>query len=171
ALMSNHVRVGDFGRGWVQNGQAHWVIRPALFGRPGGMASALPNPDVPTSGSWLSSHQGDPVTVPAVSGNHLYRIMVVAEVLPSPDGGTVTLNVVSAIDVTSVYHTIGHLVSIDLIVSLIVLTVLAIVGVALVRSSLRPLVEIEQTAQDIAAGDLSRRVPEWDERTEVGRLG
>ena len=72
---------------------------------------------------------------------------------------------------TSVYRTIGHLISIDLIVSLIVLTVLAIVGVALVRRSLRPLVEIEQTAQDIAAGDLSRRVPEWDERTEVGRLG
>ena len=72
---------------------------------------------------------------------------------------------------TSVYSTIGHLISIDLIVSLIVLTVLAIVGVALVRRSLRPLVEIEQTAQDIAAGDLSRRVPEWDERTEVGRLG
>ena len=69
------------------------------------------------------------------------------------------------------YRTIGHLISIDLIVSLIVLTVLAIVGAALVRRSLRPLVEIEQTAQDIAAGDLSRRVPEWDERTEVGRLG
>ena len=148
----------------------HWAVRPAVvYGRPGA-ASALPNPDVPTSASWLDAHQGVPVTVPATSGNRLYRIMAVAAQFPTA-GGPVTLNVISAVDVTSVYSTIGHLISIDLIVSLIVLTVLAIVGVALVRRSLRPLVEIEQTAQDIAAGDLSRRVPEWDERTEVGRLG
>ena len=126
---------------------------------------------MPTSASWLDAHQGVPVTVPATSGSRLYRVMTVAQQFATPDGGAVTLNIISAIDVTSVYSTIGHLISIDLIVSLIVLTVLAIVGVALIRRSLRPLVEIEQTAQDIAAGDLSRRVPEWDERTEVGRLG
>ena len=43
-------------------------------------------------------------------------------------------------------------------------------GYGVVRSSLRPLVEVEQTAGAIAAGDLSRRVPEADPRTEVGRL-
>jgi two-component system OmpR family sensor kinase len=48
---------------------------------------------------------------------------------------------------------------------------LAIAGVAAVRASLRPLTDIERTAQGIAAGDLSRRVPEHDPRTEVGRLG
>ncbi len=37
-------------------------------------------------------------------------------------------------------------------------------------SSLRPLVEVEETAEAIAAGDLARRVPEGDPRTEVGRL-
>jgi two-component system OmpR family sensor kinase len=169
-LVTNHFRVGDFASGWVGDGQVHWAIRPATFGRPGSMASALPNPNVPTSASWLDSHQGVPVTVLATSGSHLYRIMVSEQTVPTT-AGPVTLNIVSAVDVTSVYRTIGHLISINLIVSLIVLTVLAIVGVALVRRSLRPLVEIEQTAQDIAAGDLSRRVPEWDERTEVGRLG
>jgi two-component system OmpR family sensor kinase len=40
-----------------------------------------------------------------------------------------------------------------------------------VRASLRPLAEIEQTAVEIAAGDLSRRVPDRDPRTEVGSLG
>jgi two-component system OmpR family sensor kinase len=43
--------------------------------------------------------------------------------------------------------------------------------VAIVRASLRPLTDIEQTARAIAAGDLSRRVPDLDPRTEVGRLG
>ena len=66
--------------GWVEDGQVHWAIRPAIvYGRPGSMASALPNPDVPTSASWLDSHQGVPVTVPATSGNHLYRVMVYAQ--------------------------------------------------------------------------------------------
>jgi two-component system OmpR family sensor kinase len=157
--------------GWVEGGREHWAIRPASgVGRPGSMSSVLPNPDVPTSTAWLNARQNDPVTVTATSGSHLYRVMTVAQPFSTPNGSAGTLYIVTALDVTNVYSTIGHLISIDLIVSLIVLTVLAIAGVALVRSSLRPLVEIEQTAQDIAAGDLSRRVPEWDERTEVGRL-
>jgi two-component system OmpR family sensor kinase len=48
--------------------------------------------------------------------------------------------------------------------------VLAAAGYGLVRNSLRPLTEVEHTARAIAAGDLSQRVPEGSERTEVGRL-
>ena len=36
---------------------------------------------------------------------------------------------------------------------------------------MRPLRDIERTAEAIAAGDLGRRVPERDPRTEVGKLG
>jgi two-component system OmpR family sensor kinase len=39
-----------------------------------------------------------------------------------------------------------------------------------VHRSLRPLVEVEQTAAAIAAGELDRRIPQRDPRTEVGRL-
>jgi two-component system OmpR family sensor kinase len=39
-----------------------------------------------------------------------------------------------------------------------------------VRLSLRPLTAIEETAEAIAAGDLSRRIPDASEHTEVGRL-
>ncbi|MEU6727047.1 HAMP domain-containing sensor histidine kinase [Nonomuraea wenchangensis] len=49
-----------------------------------------------------------------------------------------------------------------------------VLGVAchwLVRRSLRPLQEISRTANDIAGGDLSRRVPLWSGTTEVGKLG
>jgi two-component system OmpR family sensor kinase len=65
---------------------------------------------------------------------------------------------------------IGRLVAIEVIVGLIVLTLLGATGYLLVRNSLRPLGEVERTAKAIAAGDLSQRVPEGDERTEVGRL-
>ena len=43
--------------------------------------------------------------------------------------------------------------------------------VALVRANLRPLVDIEETAGEIADGHLNRRVPERDPRTEIGSLG
>jgi two-component system OmpR family sensor kinase len=40
-----------------------------------------------------------------------------------------------------------------------------------VQANLRPLVDIEETAEEIAAGHLNRRVPERDPRTEIGSLG
>ncbi len=67
--------------------------------------------------------------------------------------------------------TIVRLRGIDLAVSIAILVALAGVGVAIIRASLRPLVEIERTAAAIAAGELSRRVPDRDPRTEIGRLG
>ena len=51
-----------------------------------------------------------------------------------------------------------------------VLIVLGLAGYAVVSKSLRPLVEVEETAAAIAAGQLNRRLPESDGRTEVGRL-
>ncbi|MGY1713033.1 sensor histidine kinase [Geodermatophilus sp. SYSU D01106] len=65
---------------------------------------------------------------------------------------------------------IARLVVIEVVVGLVVLAALGVAGYALVRSSLRPLAAVERTAQAIAAGDLSQRVPEGDGRTEVGRL-
>jgi two-component system OmpR family sensor kinase len=88
---------------------------------------------------------------------------------PDPGGGGSTVVVAASLD--DVSATISRLRGIDLAVSAAVLVALAGVGVAIVRASLRPLVEIERTAGAIAAGELSRRVPERDPRTEVGRLG
>ena len=75
------------------------------------------------------------------------------------------------VDLGDINGTIRRLAYIDVIVSGIILVALAVVGIALVRASLRPLTDIEQTAQAIASGDLSQRVPDRDPRTEVGRLG
>ena len=53
---------------------------------------------------------------------------------------------------------------------LAVLLVLGIAGFGVVHRSLRPLIEVERTAADIASGQLDRRIPNADPRTEVGRL-
>ncbi len=75
-----------------------------------------------------------------------------------------------AVSLDPVEHTLGQLVLIEIVGGLIVVLLLGVLGYALVRRSLRPLVEVEQAAEDIAAGDLTRRVPELDPSTEVGRL-
>ena len=81
--------------------------------------------------------------------------------------GTVILGT----DVSSVYTTIQRLTGVDLIVSLVIVVVLLLAGIAMVRASLRPLTDIEETAGEIADGHLNRRVPERDPRTEIGSLG
>jgi two-component system OmpR family sensor kinase len=62
------------------------------------------------------------------------------------------------------------LVAVNLLIGTLVLVTLAIAGVWLIRASLKPLVGIERTAGAIARGDLTRRVPEQDPKTELGRL-
>ena len=50
------------------------------------------------------------------------------------------------------------------------IVLLAGIGFPLIRASLAPLSRMEDTATAIAAGELSRRIPHPQERTEVGRL-
>jgi two-component system OmpR family sensor kinase len=75
-----------------------------------------------------------------------------------------------AIDLSDVQSTMRALIWSQVGIGLAVLLVLGVAGYAVVHRSLRPLVEVEQTAAAIAAGQLDRRVPERDPRTEVGRL-
>ncbi len=60
---------------------------------------------------------------------------------------------------------------IELIVSAAILLALALLAWWLVGVRLRPLRRMGETAGQIAAGDLSRRVEPANEKTEVGRLG
>lgn len=66
--------------------------------------------------------------------------------------------------------TVNRLLIIDGAVVVLALALLAGAAWWIVRSSLRPLEEVEATAETIAAGDLTRRVPPRDPRTEVGKL-
>ena len=101
-------------------------------------------------------------TVSAVDGSTGWRVIAVH--LPGPS----TLFIGS--DLSRDQAAIDRLVTIEVVVGLIVLAVLAMAGHVLVRNSLRPLTQVERTARAIAAGDLSQRVPDASQRTEVGRL-
>lgn len=104
-----------------------------------------------------------PVTVGSMGGSHIqWRAMTVR----SSDGSRTTV----AIDLSDVQSSVRALIWSQIGIGAAVLLVLGIAGYAVVHRSLRPLVEVEQTAAAIAAGQLDRRVPERDPRTEVGRL-
>jgi two-component system, OmpR family, sensor kinase len=128
-------------------------------------------PNVPTSTSWLTANKNKLVTVPAASGGDNWRVLArpqsyFTNTSLGPQPGTLIV----AADMGHLDQAVGWLAKVDLVVSAIIVTALAIVGVAMVRASLRPLTDIERTAEAIAAGDLSRRVPYYDPRTEMGRL-
>lgn len=79
-------------------------------------------------------------------------------------------SVALALPLSSVRQTLQQLVIIDGALLLAALALLAVVARWAVTASLRPLGEVERTAQAIAGGDLSQRVPDRPDTTEVGRL-
>lgn len=103
-----------------------------------------------------------PFNVPAASGNETFRVIA----YPMDDGGYLTV----AQSLGDIDRTLQRLVGVQVAAGVILLVLLAGVGTYVVRRSLRGLEDVEHTAVAIAGGDLSRRVPQRDPRTEVGRL-
>jgi two-component system OmpR family sensor kinase len=111
-----------------------------------------PNNDVGSNPTTLHSVNGSDIQWRAVS-------------VRGPNGITTV-----AIDLSDVQHTVSSLVWLQIGIGVAVLVVVGIASFAVVHRSLRPLSEVEHTAAAIAAGQLDRRVPERDPRTEVGQL-
>src|SRR6266576_5079309 len=166
---------GDVMIDWLTAGgrvQQVWVAVQPQFAAMPSKSNIIPGPAIPARPGWEAGLAGQTGTVPAQSGGGHWRLTAYpTRFINSVTGQTTTGTIIVGADVSSIYRTLDGLALIDLIVSAVVLVALAIVGIAIVRTSLRPLTDIELTAGAIAAGDLSQRVPGRDPRTEVGRLG
>jgi two-component system, OmpR family, sensor kinase len=114
------------------------------------------------SNAELAAYGSTPFTVPAQGAGYDWRVLVGE----NRNGDLVAV----AVSLDDVQSTVGQLILLEIIISAGVLVLLGLLAYVLVRSSLRPLVAVEHTAEAIAAGDLTRRVPEADPRTEVGGL-
>ena len=131
-------------------------------------------PAVPTSLAWANANNGKLVTVHAQSGDDTWRVITTPiSYQLNTAAGTQQVNgtLIVGTDLGNINAVIGRLAATELIVGLIILLILTMAIVALVRANLRPLVDIEETAGEIADGHLNRRVPERDPRTEIGSLG
>jgi two-component system OmpR family sensor kinase len=111
----------------------------------------------------VDSLQGEPFTIYGDDGEP--DIRAIARSLPSGEG-----SVVISVALDSVEKTVAGLRGIFILISFIVLISIAIVARSLIKLTLKPLNQIEQTAAAIAEGDLSARLPEINSKTEVGRL-
>jgi two-component system OmpR family sensor kinase len=111
----------------------------------------------------LREPAGRPFTVADESGGSAWRVRATA----LPDHQIVTV----ALSLGSVDATLGQLLGIEAAVGGMILALVGVVAMVAVRLGLRPLTRIERTADAIAAGELDRRVPDSDPRTETGRLG
>lgn len=167
----------DASRGWAQ---APRGIPPVRY--PG------PNADRPPSNFYVRSIAADGRTWTVVNDSNAEPALPESnDVGPEPttvgsvDNSGVQWRAVSvrgprgrlitvAYDLSDIQHTVRALVWLQLGIGAAVLLVLGAAGYAVVHRSLQPLIEVEQTAAAIAAGQLDRRVPERDSRTEVGRL-
>lgn len=106
---------------------------------------------------------GTPVTVGSVGDPDMHWRTLTT----TTTDGTVTV----AVRLGDVDATVERLIGLQVGIGVAVLVALAVIGYFVVRRSLRPLVEVEETAAAIAEGRLHQRIPVREEdRTEVGRL-
>jgi two-component system OmpR family sensor kinase len=131
----------------------------------GSQASTSPAPDV--TGLTIAdahAHAGQPFDVSGVddAGYH-YRAVAV----PLADGsGTVVV----AVSTASIDETVQRAALAALAVGLLTLGLVGLLSGIVIRLGLKPLDDVEETAERIAEGDLSQRVPDMPEGTEIGRL-
>lgn len=128
----------------------------------------------------LQKESGEAFTALAADGTTRWRVLG----LPGTEVGTESPDYDSEAETgeRAAYYTLSYrlshfdktvagLVWVDILIGTGVLAGLAALGFGLVRASLSPLRQIENTAAMIAAGNYSRRVPDHDPATEVGRVG
>lgn len=90
---------------------------------------------------------------------------VLAQVLPSSMGSVFVAQSLSGVDQTA-----KRLRYIFILIGLMALILIGIASRAVIKIGLRPLAAVEDTAEKIAGGDLSARLPDTKPDTEVGRL-
>jgi len=181
ALTHAGVSPGGSGSGGERGGggSPDVAIPPGTFGEiltPAGAVVAGPrvfaydssSTGAPVLPSTLAAglHGGNTLlTVDGTGGVSSYRVIV-----DTVNDGSGDLLVV-AIPLDDVRSVLTRLLVIELAVSGGIVLLIAATTLLVVRRSLRPLVRMGDTAQSIAAEDLTARIEPADGRTEIGRLG
>jgi two-component system OmpR family sensor kinase len=109
----------------------------------------------------VAEHQGEAFTVEGDGNN--FRAVAVA--LPNNAG-----SIVAAQSLNDLNKTVGKLGFFFFLIGAALLTLIAIAARLVIKIGMRPLEDVEATAEQIAAGDLSARMPDANPHTEVGRL-
>ncbi len=151
-----------------ENPVAHFVYSArgeVIRADPSGFADAPKSPPrvPPIPSARVNALVNRIVTTRAIDGSFSYRMLI-----QRGAGGEVS---VTAASLAAAEAAVDRLVRILLGVGTLALTAAALTSWWLIRRELRPVDRMVETAAAIADGDLSRRVPDADPRTELGQLG
>ena len=113
--------------------------------------------------SQVEKYENKPFTIEGEGRNPDVRAL--ALVLPTGMGSVIAANSLEEVD-----KTLSQLRFLFFFLGLIAIFLTALVSRWIIAISLRPLDKVEETAEAIAAGDLSARLPAAKPDTEVGRL-
>jgi len=130
-----------------------------IGGELGGKAFAVTGMKV----SQVAKYKNQPFTIDGENGKPDIRAL--ALVLPTGMGSVIVANSLEEVD-----KTLGQLRFLFFILGLIAILVTALVSRWIVAIGLKPLEKVEETAEAIAAGNFSARLPAAKPDTEVGRL-
>ena len=111
----------------------------------------------------VSQYKNRPFTIEGRDGEPDIRAL--AQMLPTGMGSVIVADSLEKVD-----KTLSQLRFLFLILGLIALTAIALAARWIIALGLKPLEAVEDTAEAIAAGDLSARLPAAKPDTEVGRL-
>jgi two-component system OmpR family sensor kinase len=134
-----------------------------LIGRVGGDLTKEQIAVVGMSVAEVQEKGDKPFTIKGDDGQPDVR--AVAQVLPTGLGSVIVANSLADVD-----RTLNRLGFFFFILGLLALLAIALVSRWIIAISLKPLEAVEETAEAIAAGDLSARLPAAKPDTEVGRL-
>ncbi len=158
----------DSNADWNPNSVAYFVYSPTgalLVNQPCGYADdPKPPPSLPTiPSSEVDALVDHIVTTPAVDGSFDYRTLVQRD-----NNGEY---LVTAAPLTQADAAVSRIIKILVIAGIGALAVAILASWWIIWRDFRPVDQMVDTAAAIGAGDLSRRVPSANPRTELGRLG
>jgi two-component system OmpR family sensor kinase len=132
---------------------------------PPATSDPTPQPDLPVVTGAAGPPSSEPFTTGSVGGaSDQWRVRAVAV-------GDTGSTLVVAVPLTDVQDTVHTLLLVEIAVTAAVLVAISLLAFWVVHLGLKPLRRMEDTAESIADGDLSRRVEPAGGKTEIGRLG
>jgi two-component system OmpR family sensor kinase len=109
----------------------------------------------------VAEFEGEPFTVKAKGEN--FRVLALP--LPSNLGSVAIAQSLNDVD-----RTLSRLQWLFFLIGFVIVGLIALASRTMIKVGLRPLSDVEDTAEKIAGGDLSARLPDAKPTTEVGRL-